>query len=242
MKIKHLIILCLASAFCLVSCFDPGEPSLIYTNLYGFGNVRGTWIQIDSEGQVHQITDDQTDGKWNTVERIFFCCDVLEATDESTFQIRLKSYEPVTVLPALFKSQADPDVYGSDAVAYYQDWGMDPTKRTINMAAVTTSLKSSSTVHTVNLLFDDERSHKDTLFFELRHQGFGESYENEEHTETEYQLDTRFLTFDLSQTIPSNAGSSIAIRIDWDWFETTNLDGLKRERKHEFITGRMPLQ
>ncbi len=242
MRIKHLIILCLASAFCLVSCFDPGDSKFTYTNLYGFGDVRGTWIRLEPDGQALQITEDLTDKKWIAAERIFFCCDILDATDENTFQIRLKSYEPVTITPALFKSESDPDFYGSDAVSFYQDWGLDDTKQTISLAAVTTSLKTSSKVHRVNLVFDDERSNKDTLYFELRHQGFGESFENEDYDEKDFQVNTHYLTFDLSETIPSDAGSSIILRIDWDWLVSNGAGNLERERKHEFATGRMALK
>jgi hypothetical protein len=234
MKTRHLILLAAAGIFALSSCFKTDGEEYIYTNLYGFGNVSisTNTLKVEPDGVEFILAEDKTDGKWNSLDRIYFCCDVLRATDDGRYDIRLKSYEPVVCKAALFKSRTSESVYGNDAVSFFQDWGLDWRVRSFNMACQLTSLTKSSTAHSVDFVFDDTRSHRDTLFFELHHQGLGESYENTDHQATEFQLETRYMTFDFSECIPADAGSNIVFSIEWDWFKSNELNGLTRELKH----------
>lgn len=232
MKTRHLLLLAAAGILALTSCFKTDGEEYLYTNLYGFGSISLNILRIEPDGLELVPAEDKTDGKWSSLERIFFCCDVLREREDGRYDIRLKSYEPVIRKVALFKSRTSESVYGSDAVSFYQDWGLDWRVRTLNMACLITSLTKSNTVHSIDFVFDDTRSHRDTLFFELRHQGLGESYENTDHAATEFQLETRFMTFDFAGCIPPDAGDSIVISIEWDWFQTNELKSLERELSH----------
>lgn len=241
MSIRHFISL-LAGLLLLTSCFKITEQEYIYTNFYAFGTVYGQVLHIEPGGLDFVVTEDKTDGKWSAEPRIFFCCDVLQQVETGRYSIRIKDYDSVISRAALVKGATDESVYGSDAVSFYQDWGLDSKNRIINILALTTSLKNSDKVHTVNLVFDDARSHTDTLFYELRHQGFGESYENTGYEATDFQLDYNYLTFDLSGTIPSGAGESIVISIEWDWFPANDLSYMEREPEHQQACGILNLQ
>ena len=233
---KTLAILLAASLFCLTACFNDSGDDPLYTNFYSFGDVSGldltgARISIRSEGIFFNVTEDKTDGSWRKEKRIFLQCDVLRETGEKTYDISLTAFEPVTEQNALFKSQSSEDVYGSDAVTF-DDWGMDAQRHTINMACQVTTLKNSSTRHSISFVFDDTRSTRDTLFFELRHQGSGESYENTDYEALDFQIEARYMTFDFSGAIPADAGKSIVISVEWDWLVTNAYNMLERERKH----------
>ena len=236
---KTLFIL--AAALCLTACFDDTQEEILYYNLYGFGDVSGSRIFLRGDDITLNVTQDQTDGAWQQEKRIFLQCDVLRETAANTYDICLKQTRPVIEKDVLVKSQSSVDIYGNDAVSFDQDWGIDPGTRTINMACRFTSLQKSTTQHTLNLVFDDIRSSTDTLFFELRHQGFGESYENTDHEATEFQVVGQYLTFDFSDTIPADAKSSIIVSVEWDWLVTNGYDMLERERKHFQSCGTLKL-
>ena len=226
---KFLILL--LTVFGLVACKMP-ESTIYYENLYGFGDVSGTQIHLEASGAVLQVTEDQTDSKWMHEKSNFLLCDFLGITDQGTYETRLKLYEPVTCKAVLAKSTTDPAVYGHDAVCYYQDWGADPAKHLLNAACLVTSLKNSETPHTVDLVWDDIRSNADTLYLELHHQGQGESFEDETHETSDFQIDIHYLRFDLSGAIPSSAGRSIVLSFEWDWFEDQNNLLFRDKPKH----------
>ena len=91
MNAKHLLMLALASLFCLTSCWDDSREEYIYTNMYSFGDVRSGQIKIESEGLTLNITEDKSDGKWVDHDHIFFCCDVLRMTAAGVYDIDRKS-------------------------------------------------------------------------------------------------------------------------------------------------------
>lgn len=240
------ILAILAAAFCLTACFEDSGDDPLYTNFYGFADVSGldltgARISIRSEGIFFNVAEDKTDGAWRKEKRIFLQCDVLRQTADNTYDICLKQTRPVIEKDVIFKSQSSEDVYGNDAVSFDQDWGMDVQTRTINMACRYTALQKSTTPHTLNLVFDDSRSTTDTLFFELRHQGAGESYENTDYETTDFQVNGQYLTFDFSGTIPAGAKGSIVISVEWDWLNSNSYEMLERERKHYQSFGTLKL-
>ncbi|MBR1575297.1 MAG: hypothetical protein IJ654_02490 [Bacteroidales bacterium] len=237
--IHFLPLLCLTA---LTACFDPSEPEYLYTNLYAFGIVEGGQIRIEPDGITFAVVEDKSDQHWMAHHRIFLCCDVLRMTDETSYEVRLNSYETVNSKPVLVKSETDESVYGTDAVSFDQDWGLDSRQRTLNMALRFTALKNSETTHTIDLVYDDQRSHRDTMFFALHHQGHGESYENTDHEATDFEIRPAYMTFSLSNApVPEGAGSSIVICIEWDWFVPNGLQFLSRETRREKVCGTLYL-
>ena len=217
----------------VIAC-KPGESSFYYQNLYAFGTVvSGGQLYVESSGMTIKVTEDLTDGKWMQEQAVFFLCDLTGFAENGSYQASLKSYEPVTRKAALVKSDSDPDVYGNSPVDLQYVWGGNSQKRYIDISCLATSLKNSETVHTIDLVLDDVRSNADTLYLEIHHQGFGESYENEAYGISDFQIDTHYLRFDLSNLIPSSAGPSIVLHFDWDWFEVSN-NTLQRDKPKHF--------
>lgn len=215
----------------LLAC-KPASEKYQYFNLYAFGTVgTGATLRLDINGATFTVKEDQTDSKWMHEQTIFFFYDILDRTAEGAYDIRMKSYTPVERKLARAKSLIPAEEYGNDAVSFYQDWGFNPTDRTIDVACLYTCLKDSETEHTISLVADDAKSNADTLYLELHHQGHGESYENEAYQPKDFQVQTAFLRFSIGGVLPEGAGQEIVLCLDWDWFPSE--DGvLIRENKH----------
>ena len=232
----------LLSLLALSACTHSGENDAYYENLYGFGDVIGSaQIRMAEPEITFQVTEDQTDSKWMHEKTVFFLCDLTHKKVENRYEARMKFYEPVLCQDVLPKSRTSEAEYGTDAVSFYQDWGANPEKRTFDIACLYTALKDSDREHRIRMILDDTRSNTDTLYLELHHQGFGESFENTAHEAKDYQVNTRYLRFDLSGCIPPDAGDEIVLSIEWDWFVSQN-NILSRERSHNQEFGILKLK
>ena len=236
------VLLSLSALLCLIACDRTEGPQFSYTNVYGFAEVRGNVLSIPTQGLDLYVSQDKTDGKWASCSRIFYCCDIFLQSAGSNYEATLKDYAPVTSATVRKKSLSSESTYGTDAVCFYQDWGMEPPTPYFNLSCQITRLKNSSTGHSVSLVFDDTRSNRDTLFFELHHQGQGESYENTAHEADAFEVETRYLTFDLSQAIPADAGDDIVLSLEWDWFKVADQKLKDREKVHQQAFGTMRLK
>ena len=56
------VLLILATALCLTACSEDSQDEILYSNLYGFGDVSGSRISIRGDGLIFDVTKDQTDG------------------------------------------------------------------------------------------------------------------------------------------------------------------------------------
>ena len=213
----------------LTACFKPSEEKYQYFNLYAFCEVAdGATLRLGITGDTFTVVEDQTDSKWMHQDIVFIFYDILDRKASDQYDIRIKTYQPVTSRPALAMETGGEAVYGSDAVSFYQDWGFDPAHHSFDMACLYTSLKDSETEHQINLVVDYERSSSDTLYLELRHQGHGESFENEAYAAKDFQVNTAFLHFNLSHDFAAlgltsgTAGKEMVFCLKWYWFPSEN--------------------
>ena len=228
---KRIFIL-LLPILMIVSC-NLEQDTFKYQNFQSIGNVDVTGqIILPETGATFLIMDDKTDGKWRYEQYVYFLCDVDGINATGAYLTTLKEYKPVQRKAALKKSTTDPAFYGNNAVALYQDWGSSIKERWICVSCLATSLKNSQTAHSINLVYDNLRTNADTLYLELHHQGSGESYENDAYATSDFQIDTHFLRFDLADAIPSEAGESIVLHIEWDWFETQDDQLVRSKPQH----------
>ena len=226
---KFLILLTLAGLF---ACTPSGHESFQYYNLYGFVDVVGpTTLSLEFPAVTLNVTEDRTDSGWARQQTVFFQYDILNRTANDRYDIRVIAYYPVERKLVRPKSAVSAEEYGSDAVAFHEDWGFNREKRTFNVSCYITTLKDSETQHTITLVADEARSNADTLYLELHHQGFGETYENEAYEPKDFIVENRFLRFDLGSVFPVNARKDLVLTLEWDWFPTEN-GALVRQREH----------
>ena len=247
---KSLVILFLMPLL-LGSCglLDGDFP--LYYDMYGVGIVREDGMIYSNSGSTAlTVAEDNTDGKWTECKKIFYRCDLL--TDKKAesdvvvynqfFGIRLKSYIPVTIKASVDLADTTPEEIGSDGIMFYQDWGYDPSSRTLDMAVNYSAKKESATAHDINLVFDRARSSKDSLFFHLRHNGHGEVYENEDMGVQDVEIRTSYYSFDISQAIPQNPGEKTAVAIEWDWYKSEDGAILTRQTEPSMVLGNLYFQ
>lgn len=228
---RHLLAIALTlMAACSCEFLNPGNYP-IYTNVYGYVQVMGNTLYYESGTGVLEVTEDDTDGKWHFSDRIFICCDMLEVNEAGTgYKIHLKNYTPVTVKGVVLQQDADEDALGSDAITYYEDWGYDRLLKTLDFSVVYAVKADSGQAHDVNLVFDGTRSTTDSLFFRLRHNGHGETYENEALTLNDIKTKAEFFSFDISTVMPGVPGDKTVVTVEGSWYKSTDGQIISREK------------
>lgn len=228
----------LASA-CLVSCEK--NSGALFTNASFFGEVQGNTIIVNGTNK-YVVTEDETDAGWQKNKRNFFQGDVLnKSEDGGSYTMRIKSYSKVDIREVLTKGIDDPEVYGSNATCLFEDWGLNPTTGLFDISYLVTFKPESETEHTVDLVFDPERSKQDTVFFELHHNAFGESFENEEIETSKLATGIGYTTFNMKPVFSNIQGDSVVISIEWDWFKQSG-EAISRETEHQQICGTVRLK
>lgn len=154
----------------------------------------------------------------------------LAVTDElggNEFQADILEYYKVADKALVLKSaiQDDPE-YGYDAAQLSGVW---VSGGRINLASGISFLYSSSKEHLMNLVYDDTRERKDTLFFTLRHNAYGESLENDKNKRSDLSIGTAYVSCPIETILPKDQGSVI-LAIDWEWYKD---DGYKLVAEHE---------
>lgn len=208
---KYLIIA--ASAALLASCLPDYEYLFTDTGMYTFAGPNR--LQADS-GDIYIITENKTGSEIpDTVKRVMAVCDVLSQVEgkEHEFRVRLNDYSIALCKPAVDKEGMDEEAIGNDGVNINQAWA---TGGYLNAYISYAVLPSSKKAHTVNLVYDSARSHSDTLFFELRHNAFGESPENTEHPLNSFVFAGAYTSFPIKDLVGN--GKPI-LHIDWDWYD-----------------------
>lgn len=210
------------TALFATSCIDNGD--ILYSETV-IGNLRGGQFLTDA-GLTYIFKEQACDGHIDTLSRIIAVCDVLEKTSETTYNARLRDFAPVAVRSPKLTSQSSDEELGTDAINLVQGWFSSDY---LNVLYNIPMVPSSQTYHTIDLAFDDVRSSTDTLYFELRHNGFGEVYDNPEYT-GKTALASGYISFPISQYVPGGK-SEIPVVLTWDWYVQSG-ESLLTEKEH----------
>lgn len=183
------------------SCLKGGDSS--WTG-YSFVQVESAKSLKTDSGITFNVIADETDGKWADEKRLYIGYSFDGDNDaRSVYDVTLTDYAPVQVKSALYKSQADSTVYGNDPVQFYGG-GISGTApgRYLNVLACYTSLKKSDTVHTVDLVVDDEAQTDDgAIHATLTHNGAGEVFGNPSLSTSDLEMSYKYLSFPLDQIV-----------------------------------------
>lgn len=225
--LKALCVLA-ATAF-ISSCIQ--DDTILYSDLR-MVNVEGPSKLITDEGLVYNIVENSVSAIPDTLKRIMILCDVLNesGTTEDEYDIRLLNFARVLTKDAVLKSAADEEALGSDAIVPAQLW---TGGKYINAAIQFTTVTGSKTYHTVNLVFDDTRNNPDTLFFSLRHNAHGESFENEEIDPSLLTTSSDYVSFPIADYIPAGK-EKMVVKLECDWYKS-EFQQYIREKEHHSI-------
>lgn len=154
----------------------------------------------------------------------------LAVTDElggNEFRADILEYYKVSDKELVLKSAiTDDSQYGYDAAQLSAVW---VSGGRINLASGISFLYTSTTDHLMNLVYDDTKERKDTLFFTLRHNAFGESMENPDCKKSELAVGTAYVSCPIGTILPKDK-KSVILAIDWEWYKD---DGYKLIPEHE---------
>ena len=214
------------AALTLTSCF--GNEDYMYSGLEMVNVVSQNRLQND-DGTVFNIVESVVGNLPADVKRAMISCDVLKNTEGKTdeYDIRLLDFAQSLVKDPILSGAAVPDTLGNDPICANQIW---MTKGYINGLFQVIVLDGSKQEHTVNLVYDEARSHSDTLFFNIRHNAYGDSIEPQENRDKYYYYNSGYFSFPVSAYIPEGK-ESVVVHLDWDWFETAG-GALIIQRKH----------
>lgn len=215
MKLKaSAIILFIAATAGLTSCLTSNGP--IYSGTEMCTVVSATKLVTDG-GATFNIVESYANPFPDTLKRLLAQCDVLRQADEKAteYDIRLNGYEPVLTKNPVTKSSADEDKLGNDGVNIYNCWVENGY---LNAYVNITEVKLSKTKHSLDLEWDDLKSNADTVYVRLRHNGFGESFDNETIDNDNLTIAGYYTSFPLSGII-TGAGNEFVLHIDWEWYK-----------------------
>lgn len=221
------ILLALLPLFVLTSCIKGGSEFYL-SDYMAVVNVIDAQTLKSDEGLTFNVTQITCDNGYAQYPRIVIICDIT-GKDESgmVFDVKLKSYENVPVKTPVIQSAPGSAVIGNDAVCVKYGWY---SGKMLTLQYHYTALKESSTKHIVNLVFNDEDSDSENILLRLVHDGFGETYSNEDYEASRFELVTETVSFDLSSILPAGR-NKVTSSLDYIWYEEDESGYLYRTTK-----------
>lgn len=210
---------------------------------YAFGFVRGSSILSDG-GMTFNVTASECGDNWKLMDRGYFEFKLGKKINEKTYEATVIYATDVHLKEPVDSDDPEIEKYGKDAVGF-ADCYISGTGRNIylNFYEVFFTVSGSNMKHDINFMFNKEKSSKsDTLFFELKHNGHGETFDNPDVPQEKLVLSTEYTSLNLEEYIKAGATKAIfAIEYDWhkyDDFMQTYL----RETEHVIKSGSVAIE
>ena len=213
-KIILTLIVTVATFLAITSC-NKDDKSLYSVNT--MGNMVNGQFQSDG-GDLYNIVKTSCTIQLDTMTRFLGSFKVLNQTSGKTkeYDVELLGYsQPMQKNPiALSTSTADELV--DDPINLAQGW---ISGGYLNMLFGITMKAGSTTKHLINLQYNDTKSNKDTLYFSLKHNGYGEIYKTDSANSVQMQYGEAYATFPIKQYMPSGK-TSVYVTISWTCYDT----------------------
>ena len=212
MKKSVFFSLLIVAALAVSSCLD-GTKDALYSETTIGNVVLGRFV--DDYGGIYHFTEQTCTGTIDSLNRVIVACDVLSKISETEVNARLTSFAPVALLTPKSKSLVPDEILGTDPIHLSQGWFSGDY---LNIQYLMSIVPTSATAHTIDLAFDDEKSTKDHLYFELRHNGFGEVFGNPEYYSTS-AMASGYVSFPIRQLLPSDR-KDVEVTVSWNWYKS----------------------
>ena len=220
------------------SCYK--DDTILYSHTF-MAEYSAGCLHADN-GLIYNIVERECDIIPDTLKRVYVLCDILRESPrgKDEYEIRLRDFVRVLVKDVVPSSS--PEEYcraGSDPISLLLAWPSGPS---LNTRVAFTVQEDSKTVHRINLSLDEERSTRDTLFFELRHDASGEFYGSPSiSSASSLKSASAFASFPVRHLIPEGQ-KEIGVDISWHG-HAANPDGtLRRETQYNHVTGSLKRQ
>ena len=217
-KYSKMLLMAVIAALCAVSCL-PEDDDAVYTDAGMCEIITPTRLKMDS-GLIYNIVSNRAGDLEVGMKRLMIQCDVLRVTEgkENEYDVDLLSYAQVVCKDVVRASEADDAALGDDAINIVEGWIENGY---FNAYLQITGVTASKTEHLVNLVFNDVRSNSDTLYFEMRHNAYGESFDNPDISTADLSIMEGYTSFPITELRPAGSGK-IVMHFDWEWFNIVN--------------------
>lgn len=208
------------------------DDTLQYNNATMGNIIDGRFVS--DQGNIFNVTDQQCDGKLDTMKRAFVICDVLNKTASGAaneYDVRVNHIAYVLTKNVVTDADAKDEMAVQDPVHVEYAWIAGGY---INFFIMFPTKAGSTTKHLINLVHEGEMSDAqtgepvaNTFRFTLRHN----SYEDKiiEDQESVYVLAGGYVSFPLNNYILAEQAD---FSIEWVW-----QDGVSAETDIKSITG-----
>jgi len=218
-RFLYSIILLVSSLF--VSSCNKGED-ILFSEISMCSYVNGQLIS--DGGNIYNIVKSLADDIPAGVTRLLAQYNVLRLTGSKSneYDVKLLSYYEATVVDLVTESGMTPQLdslLGHDAISLATPYNssIELNENWLNILVKFTSIEKTQKTPSFNVVYDDVRSAgNDTLFFSLRHNGFGESFDYPNVDSSQSIMVGTYVSCPLNGLLPKE--SSFVISIDWDWF------------------------
>ena len=201
-----------ASLALIMSCEE--DTTLRYGNVTMGNMVEGTFIS--DQGNIFNVVEQTCKGDLSEHERSLIICDVLQKTDDKTYDIKLHRIERVLAKPSVPQSAATDEMQIEDPVDIYDAWCSGGY---LNMYIVFYVKSGSETAHFINLIQDESTAKEGVYSFTLKHNAYGEVPGEENPTMI---LAGAYVSFPLSEIVKEDTAE---IGLQWKWYAPENTDG-----------------
>jgi len=226
---KKITILIIAiSTLALSSCFKT-DPTVYGCIDICFVNNSAL---VSDYGSTYHVMETSIED-WKYKNRIYISFDILETINNSEYNIRLNEYTEYVIKNALVKSTSSPDLQGEDAVYLNQGFfsGSIPY---FNIQCVYARKKNSTSIHDVNLVYDDTLSDETNAVFHLTHNAFGDTYKEGVDVK-DCESVAMCYTFPVSEFFHKGVGM-VDITIDYYWYKENSTGTTTELQKFETST------
>lgn len=236
-------VLTILTAFLLLAPLVACRRSDPIATTYGFGYVKGD--SIFSDGNIEYVVTSSTCGDgWRSLDRVYFECRVGSSTSTRKYEAVLMDFEEMILKEPVDSDDPAAETLGDDAVCFAECIISGAGRNTfLNFFEVYFVKKGSDTEHDLNFVFNKEKSaESDTLFFTLRHNGHGETYDNPDIPMEDLDMAETSCSMRIGDYIRDGAeGIKFAIEFDWHIFDFDS-DSYERRTEHFLKAGKIDFQ
>ena len=177
---------------------------------------------ITDEGNIYNVVKGSADDEWTTWDRAFVYCNLIRKTAqgaENEYDIEVLSMSKVLSKDPILVSTMDESVTGKDPIHFEKGFVTGVDKLKMNILFVISFLQNSEKSHLINIAYDDVKSNTDTVYFQLRHNGYGEFFGAENINNDLAAIGQGWLSFPLEDYLPAGQ-DKVVVNFSSEWYKT----------------------
>ena len=215
MNMKKIIAM-IAGLLCLTGCLKNSEDLVLVNEIM---NVQGAYL-INDAGVKYAVADTKIMSNFQSAKRVYVIGQIEPASagDNYDYKLYIEEFVAVAVQDCLKKSTVeDPAALGIDPANTYSLW--------IDGGYINSMVTFSYDQHlgydgVVNLVFDDQNSTAQDLYFVLKNNQKEESWIDENMNPNNLTYGGTFFSFPYLTLLDSSYKGQVNLHFEWTWFQS----------------------